>query len=36
MTKPYLETDADVDEFVDALASKLKAAIAENVRIRIE
>ena len=35
MTKAYLETEDDVKEFVDALSAQLKAAIAENARVRI-
>ena len=35
MKKPYLETESDVQEFIDALTSELLAALAENTRIRI-
>jgi hypothetical protein len=35
MKKPFLETDEDVNEFVEALSSRLHAAIADNARIRI-
>jgi hypothetical protein len=35
MTKTYLETEEDVQEFVDALSAQLRSAIAENARVRI-
>ncbi|MCC6543788.1 MAG: BREX system P-loop protein BrxC [Nitrospirae bacterium] len=35
-SKPYLESDADVDEFIDNLSGKLKGAIKEGKRIRVE
>ena len=35
MTKAYLETEDDVQEFVDALGAQLRSAIAENARVRI-
>lgn len=35
MKKSFIETDEDVDEFVDALRAELHAAIAENARVRI-
>ena len=35
MTKAYLETEKDVQEFVDALDAQLRSAIAENARVRI-
>lgn len=35
-TKPFLETEEDVDEFTNELGKKLKKAIKENKRIRIE
>ncbi len=36
MTKPYLETKADIDEFLIALEIQLESALAANERIRIE
>jgi hypothetical protein len=36
VTKPFLETTDDVDEFLKALEQRLKAVIAANERIRIE
>ena len=35
-TKNYLETETDVDEFLEALKKELKSALLENVRIRIQ
>lgn len=35
MTKPYLETEDEVQEFVNTLCAQMKAAIAENARVRI-
>ena len=35
-SKPYLESDADVDEFIDNLSGKLKKAIKDGKRIRVE
>jgi hypothetical protein len=35
-TKNYLETETDIDEFLDALKKELKSALLENVRIRIQ
>ncbi|WP_395090780.1 BREX system P-loop protein BrxC [Armatimonas sp.] len=35
MKKPYLETESDVQEFIDALTKELFAALAEKTRIRI-
>jgi len=34
--KPYLETDSDVDEFIGDLNKKLKTAIRNGKRIRVE
>jgi hypothetical protein len=34
--KNYLETETDVDEFLEALKKELKTALLENVRIRIQ
>lgn len=34
--KPYLETDADIDEFIDNLKDKFKKAIKNGKRIRVE
>ncbi len=36
VSKPYLESDADVDEFIENLGGKLKMAIKEGKRIRVE
>ncbi|MFC1792653.1 hypothetical protein ACFL3Q_03600 [Planctomycetota bacterium] len=36
VTKSYLETQADVDDFVGKLKDKLSAEIANNKRVRIE
>lgn len=35
-SKPYLETDKDVDEFIENLGNKLKKAIKDGKRIRVE
>jgi hypothetical protein len=35
VTRTYLETDADIEVFLDSLGKVLKAAIAENKRIQI-
>ena len=35
-SKPYLESDADVDEFIENLSGKLKKAIKDGKRIRVE
>lgn len=35
VTKPFLETQADVDEYLAALRKELEAAIAENARVEI-
>ena len=35
MKKPFLESDQDVDDFIDTLSQQLHAAIADNARIRI-
>lgn len=34
--KPYLETDADIDEFINNLKDKLKKAVKNGKRIRVE
>ena len=34
-TKPFLETQADVDEYLAALRKELESAIAENARVEI-
>ena len=34
--KSFLETEADVDEFVDDLGKELKQSIKEGKRLRIE
>lgn len=34
--KPYLESDTDVDEFIENLSGKLKKAIKDGKRIRVE
>lgn len=36
VTKPYLETQSDVDQFVGKLKDRLSAEIANNKRVRIE
>jgi len=35
-SKPYLETEADVDKFIENLSGKLKKAIKDGKRIRVE
>jgi hypothetical protein len=35
MVDAYLETDSDVDRFIDTLRSQLKAVIADGDRIEI-
>ncbi|MBI5192441.1 MAG: BREX system P-loop protein BrxC [Nitrospirae bacterium] len=35
-SKPYLESDADVDEFIDNLSGRFKKAIKDGKRIRVE
>lgn len=35
-SKPYLESDTDVDDFIEKLSGKLKKAIKDGKRIRVE